>query len=177
MLLRRCPTKFKFKCAVLYVRVYIQSQQTVKPPRQWWRWQWQWRRRQHSTTHRYTENSTHTLSTLLKRNSLALSPASQTNSAWLTRTAYGSTRTDSTRLDLTWLELGMAYFRFSWNVLAPRATGLNSFGFISFSVLLLQFIHTIFFFFFFSRRNYSDVSNQMRFSAGTGTHTGFCMYW
>lgn len=66
----------------------------------------------HNTTFNtpiHGKHHTHTLSTLLKRNSLALSPASQTNSAWLARTAYGSARIDSTRLDSTWLDLAGAW--------------------------------------------------------------------
>lgn len=100
--------------------------------------------RQHNTPI-HTEHNTHTLSTLLKRNSLALSPASQTTSARLTRTAYGSDRTEPTRLDLTW--------SLAWHIFAsaPRASGLSSLA-SSRSLFYFFALYTIFFFFFFCRK-------------------------
>lgn len=124
--------------------------------------------RQHNTTHRYTENTTHTLSTLLKRNSLALSPASQTNTARLTA------QFEPNRVDSTWSEFGMAYFRFSWNVLAPRATGLNSLASSRslFYFFASNFIHSRFSSSFFAA---IILMSQIKLRFSAGTHRFVCV--
>lgn len=103
MLLRLCPTKFKFKCAHC---THTHNRFEPQPPRQQRR---RWRRSQElhdggDDEHQHTE--THTLSTLVKRNSLALSPATQP-------------------IHLVWLRLRLC--------VSPRATGF--FGVLHLSLL------------------------------------------